>query len=660
MRSDSSKFTQSKSNPIQTVRPLFYFNFSTSYLFAERIPSDTLLAITTSPKSFRAFLASHKQPINRYDTPKKTVNENSLKRKRSPNVVSPNHERQTSILDFFGSRAAKQRKMVAAVDLTTIELNVPDDPKPTQFDGFVAPICETTTLSDDCSSSTSSSVITNLSYLNAMLSKNKLKRMPVSTPGKTGETNTPEVVEEEYTVEKILQLNEIDNKPHFLVKWKGWGSNANTWEPLAHIQDCDPFKRFILAKHESYAAEVQAMASRLSENEESDKLVDDKEAFRRAVDFNEYQLQSDLLLLVMLKSDTEPAVIEVISKRAKSALSALPYVARRIEQLEDLHRFETTINAKDKSSNLTVENIVDFDGAPQRFEYINDVIPGEGVVIPDDPPVGCDCPDGCKYANAKCCGRNSGSAFAYNSKKRIRVSPGTPVFECNKRCKCGPECMNRVVQQGRKHSLCIFKTANGCGWGVRTLRTIWVGQFICEYVGEILTSDETERRGRIYDAEGQTYLFDLDMNSKDNPYTIDAAHYGNVSHFINHSCDPNCGVWAVWIDCLDLDLPKICLFALRRIDAGEELSFDYMNQKVTIGNVGRSLQHSAAIESKTLSTGDESFSKAETVVSNHSSNVPTYVVDSSNAQQTTKIEPSSTHQATVCRCNAANCRKYVF
>ena len=39
------------------------------------------------------------------------------------------------------------------------------------------------------------------------------------------------------------------------------------------------------------------------------------------------------------------------------------------------------------------------------------------------------------------------------------------------------------------------------------------------------------------DEEGRTYLFDLDFNSgANNPYTIDAALYGNVSHFINHSC----------------------------------------------------------------------------------------------------------------------------
>ena len=39
----------------------------------------------------------------------------------------------------------------------------------------------------------------------------------------------------------------------------------------------------------------------------------------------------------------------------------------------------------------------------------------------------------------------------------------------------------------------------------------------------------------VLDAEGRTYLFDLDFNLGDqNPYTVDAALFGNVSHFINH------------------------------------------------------------------------------------------------------------------------------
>lgn len=60
-------------------------------------------------------------------------------------------------------------------------------------------------------------------------------------------------------------------------------------------------------------------------------------------------------------------------------------------------------------------------------------------------------------------------------------------------------------------------------------------QFVTEYVGEVLTSDEAEERGKVYDHVGMTYLFDLDYNDRHAAYTVDAKKFGNISHFINHS-----------------------------------------------------------------------------------------------------------------------------
>jgi len=52
----------------------------------------------------------------------------------------------------------------------------------------------------------------------------------------------------------------------------------------------------------------------------------------------------------------------------------------------------------------------------------------------------------------------------------------------------------------------------------------------------VITSEEAERRGQLYDNQGNTYLFDLDYDSDE--FTVDAARYGNVSHFVNHSVRP--------------------------------------------------------------------------------------------------------------------------
>lgn len=81
----------------------------------------------------------------------------------------------------------------------------------------------------------------------------------------------------------------------------------------------------------------------------------------------------------------------------------------------------------------------------------------------------------------------------------------------------------------------IFRTPNGCGWGVKTMEPIEKNQLVTEYVGEAITQEEAEDRGRVYDSCGQTYLFDLDFNEGECLYTLDAKKYGNISHFINHS-----------------------------------------------------------------------------------------------------------------------------
>lgn len=62
------------------------------------------------------------------------------------------------------------------------------------------------------------------------------------------------------------------------------------------------------------------------------------------------------------------------------------------------------------------------------------------------------------------------------------------------------------------------------------------------FVFQIITTDEAERRGHVYDRQGSTYLFDLDY--VEDVYTVDAAHQGNVSHFVNHSVSDNVKMYA--------------------------------------------------------------------------------------------------------------------
>jgi hypothetical protein len=47
-----------------------------------------------------------------------------------------------------------------------------------------------------------------------------------------------EETENEYEVEEILATNKVSGKPHYLVKWRGYDTSENTWEPIENLAGC--------------------------------------------------------------------------------------------------------------------------------------------------------------------------------------------------------------------------------------------------------------------------------------------------------------------------------------------------------------------------------------------------------------------------------------
>lgn len=54
-------------------------------------------------------------------------------------------------------------------------------------------------------------------------------------------------------------------------------------------------------------------------------------------------------------------------------------------------------------------------------------------------------------------------------------------------------------------------------------------------------------------------------------YCLDGRHYGNVSRFLNHSCEPNVCPIRVFTDHQDIRFPRIAFFVNRDVNAGEEI-----------------------------------------------------------------------------------------
>ncbi|XP_068931997.1 histone-lysine N-methyltransferase NSD3 isoform X1 [Petaurus breviceps papuanus] len=141
-------------------------------------------------------------------------------------------------------------------------------------------------------------------------------------------------------------------------------------------------------------------------------------------------------------------------------------------------------------------------------------------------------------------------------------------YECHPQvCPAGDRCQNQCFTKRLYPDAEVIKTERR-GWGLRTKRSIKKGEFVNEYVGELI--DEEECRLRIKRAhENSITNFYMLTVTKDR--IIDAGPKGNYSRFMNHSCNPNCETqkWTVNGDV------RVGLFALCDIPAGVELTFNY-------------------------------------------------------------------------------------
>lgn len=159
-----------------------------------------------------------------------------------------------------------------------------------------------------------------------------------------------------------------------------------------------------------------------------------------------------------------------------------------------------------------------------------------------------------------------------------------PIYECNDKCKCGPDCRNKLVQFGRTVQVEIFKTGPGRGWGLRCKGDLHEGQFIDTYRGEVITDAEATRREEASSKAKASYLYSLDkfadteeLNEED-LYVVDGEFMGGPTKFINHCCEPNCRQYTVSYNKHDCKVYDIAFFARRFIPAGEELTFDYLDK----------------------------------------------------------------------------------
>ncbi|CAG7873913.1 unnamed protein product [Brassica rapa] len=197
----------------------------------------------------------------------------------------------------------------------------------------------------------------------------------------------------------------------------------------------------------------------------------------------------------------------------------------------------------------------------------------------EDDGIFCSCSLSPDSSSSSVCGSNCHCGMLFSS--------------CSSSCKCGTECNNKPFQHRYVKKLKLIQT-DKCGSGIVAEEEIQQGEFIIEYVGEVIDDKTCEERLWKMKHRGETNFYLCEINRD---MVIDATHKGNKSRYINHSCCPNTQMQKWFVSC---HLHCLCMFeqshnlvvlllAIRIIDGetrigifatcdikkGEHLTYDY-------------------------------------------------------------------------------------
>ncbi|KAG6417779.1 hypothetical protein SASPL_119972 [Salvia splendens] len=127
------------------------------------------------------------------------------------------------------------------------------------------------------------------------------------------------------------------------------------------------------------------------------------------------------------------------------------------------------------------------------------------------------------------------------------------------------QCANMMLLL-RQHQRILLAKSDIVGWGAFVKNPVNKDDYLGEYTGELISHEEADRRGKIYDRADISYLFDL--NDK---YVIDAYRKGDKLKFANHSANPNCYARIMLV----AGDHRVGIYANEQIQAGEEIFYDY-------------------------------------------------------------------------------------
>lgn len=189
----------------------------------------------------------------------------------------------------------------------------------------------------------------------------------------------------------------------------------------------------------------------------------------------------------------------------------------------------------------------------------------------------CGCPKSCKNRFRGC----------HCAKSQCR-SRQCPCFAADRECdpdvcrncwvSCGDGSLGIPSQRGdnyecrnmklllKQQQRVLLGRSDVSGWGAFLKNSVGKHEYLGEYTGELISHREADKRGKIYDRENSSFLFNLN-----DQFVLDAYRKGDKLKFANHSPDPNCYAKVIMV----AGDHRVGIFAKERICAGEELFYDY-------------------------------------------------------------------------------------
>lgn len=152
----------------------------------------------------------------------------------------------------------------------------------------------------------------------------------------------------------------------------------------------------------------------------------------------------------------------------------------------------------------------------------------------------------CKPGKAHPCGPESGCL------NRMLYHECNPDY-----CHAGTQCENQMFELRKSPRLEVVYM-NERGFGLVSREPIAEGDFIIEYVGEVINHAEFQRRmaQKTNDRDENFYFLGVEKD-----FIIDAGPKGNLARFMNHSCEPNCTTQKWTVNCIN----RVGLFAIKDI-----------------------------------------------------------------------------------------------